>query len=66
MSPEKRKLYNQMNNNQEKSPFEDFDKNFARIQKGALGFAIFSAVMSILVIGGLGWAIYKLVTHFCQ
>jgi len=54
------------NNSNNNDPFKDFDKHFARIQKHAFGFAIFSIVMTCIVIGGLGWAVYRLVEHFTK
>jgi nitrate reductase NapE component len=44
----------------------DFNKQFKSIQRTAyIGMGV-SFLLSITVVGGLGWAIWKLVTHFTQ
>lgn len=52
-------------------PFKDFDAHFDRVnknvdraQKAAIPLAVVGGFMSLALLGLIGWAIYKLVTHF--
>lgn len=47
---------------------DEFDKQFNRAARGVAGVGcammIFNALVIIAVLGGIGWAIYKILQHF--
>lgn len=45
---------------------ENFDNRFKSVQKTAKIFAGVYLAVVLAVTGGLGWDVYKLVTHFTQ
>lgn len=42
----------------------NFDKQFGRMQTTAIVMGIFSIMITISVLGFLGWVIYKVLVHF--
>jgi len=44
--------------------FKDFDLRFEKTRKLAIGGMIVSAVVSLGILGFIGWVIVKLLSHF--
>jgi hypothetical protein len=44
----------------------DFDKRFKSMKKTATIVGGVYIAIVVAVLGGLGWAVYRLVTHFAQ
>lgn len=42
----------------------DFDRNFKRTQRLAIGAVIFNALLVLAVLGGIGFVAYKVLVHF--
>lgn len=47
---------------------DKFDKQFNRAARGVVGvgcaMAVFNALVAIAILGGIGWAAYKILQHF--
>lgn len=44
--------------------FDDFDKEFNRMQKFAYGWFIFVALLTVALLGGIGFVVFKVLAHF--
>ena len=43
---------------------DDFDKNFNRMQKFAIGWFIFVGLLAIAILGSIGFVVYELLSFF--
>lgn len=44
--------------------FDEFDKEFNRMQKFAYGWFIFVALLTVALLGGIGFVVFKVLAHF--
>ena len=44
--------------------FNDFDKQFDKLQKFAIGWTLFVALIAIAILGGIAFVVYKLLSFW--